>query len=96
MKVEQNIILNKLFDAYGQLLSEGQKEIMSNYLNYDLTVSEIAENLGISRQAVMDSVNKAEKKLLSYEKKLGLVERIELLEQENVVLKNKLSKREGK
>ena len=63
MKVEEKNILSKLFDAYGGLLSEGQREIMSSYINYDFTVSEIAENQGISRQAVMDSVTKAEKKL---------------------------------
>ena len=93
MKVEENIILNKLFDAYGQLLSKGQQEIMSCYLNYDLTVSEIAENQGVSRQAVMDSVNKAEEKLSMYEKKLGFLARIEGLEKENEMLKNKLSQK---
>ena len=94
MKVEENIILNKLFDAYGKLLSEGQQDIMSSYLSFDLTVSEIAENLGVSRQAVMDSVSKAEKKLLKYEEKLGFVKKIEMLEKENAILKEKLSKKE--
>lgn len=94
MKVEENIILNKLFDAYGKLLSEGQQDIMSSYLSFDLTVSEIAENLGVSRQAVMDSVSKAEKKLLKYEEKLGFVKKIEMLEKENGILKEKLSKKE--
>lgn len=94
MKVEENIILNKLFDAYGKLLSEGQQDIMSSYLSFDLTVSEIAENLGVSRQAVMDSVRKAEKKLLKYEEKLGFVKKIEMLEKENAILKEKLSKKE--
>lgn len=91
MKVEQNIILNKLFDAYGGLLSKGQQDIMSSYLAFDLTVSEIAENLGISRQAVKDSVTKAEKKLRQIEEKLGLVGKIDLLEKENKSLKQKLS-----
>ena len=60
MKVEENIYLAKLFDAYGVLLSEGQQKIMSFYLNDDFTISEIAENLNISRQAVMDSISKAD------------------------------------
>ena len=94
MKVEENILLNKLFDAYGVLLSKGQQDVMSSYLNFDLTVSEIAENLGVSRQAVMDSVSKAEKKLLEYEKALGFVAKIEMLEEENKMLKAKLSKEE--
>ena len=93
MKVEENIILNKLFDAYGELLSKGQKEIMASYLNYDLTVTEIAENMGVSRQAVKDSVSKAEKKLASFEKKLGLLGKIEELEKENDFLKSKLSQK---
>ena len=67
MKVEEKNTLSKLFDAYGGLLSEGQREIMASYINYDLTVTEIAENLGVSRQAIKDSVTKAEKKLLSFE-----------------------------
>ena len=91
MKVEQNIILNKLFDAYGGLLSKGQKEIMSSYLAFDLTVSEIAENLGISRQAVKDSISKAEKRLQQIEQELGLAGRIEQLEKENEKLKQQLS-----
>ena len=94
MKVEENIILNKLFDAYGKLLSCGQQDVMSSYLSFDLTVSEIAENLGVSRQAVMDSVSKAEKKLRAYEEKLGFVKRLETLEKENEMLREILSKKE--
>lgn len=91
MKVEEKNILSKLFDAYGGLLSEGQQEIMSSYINFDLTVTEIAENLGVSRQAVKDSVTKAEKKLYDYEEKLCFVKKIESLTQENEKLKAKLS-----
>ncbi len=92
MKVEEKNFLSKLFDAYGGALSEGQKEIMTLYINFDLTVSEIAENLGVSRQAVKDSVTKAEKKLYDYEEKLTLVKRIEALLEENEKLKKRLSK----
>ena len=94
MKVEENIILNKLYDAYGKLLSDGQQEIMASYLSFDLTVSEIAENMGVSRQAVKDSVSKAEKKLYAFEESLGLLKRIETLEEENEMLKKQLSKQE--
>lgn len=92
MKVEEKNLLIKLFDAYGGVLSEGQKEIMSLYINFDLTVSEIAENLGVSRQAVKDSVSKAVKKLYDYEEKLSFVKRIDALLEENETLKNRLSK----
>ena len=94
MKVEENIYLTKLFDAYGALLSKGQQSVMSNYLDDDLTISEIAENLKISRQAVMDSVNKAEKKLKSLEDVLQFVKKIDALNEENACLKEKLSKKE--
>lgn len=92
MKVEENVYLGKLFDAYGKLLSKGQQRIMSDYLNDDFTISEIAQNLNVSRQAVLDSISKAEKKLLSFEKELGLLEKIDALEEENRRLK-KLSKK---
>ena len=94
MKVEENIYLAKLFDAYGALLSDGQRDIMAYYINDDLTISEIAENLSVSRQAVMDSINKADKKLRSYEEKLQFVKKIDLISQENQKLKEKLSKKE--
>ena len=94
MKVEENVYLAKLFDAYGVLLSEGQKEVMSYYLNDDYTISEIAENLGVSRQAIMDSINKAEKKLLGYENNLQFVKKINMILLENEKLKEKLSKKE--
>ena len=92
MKVEENVYLGKLFDAYGKLLSRGQYEILSYYLNDDLTLSEIAENMSVTRQAILDSTKKAESKLLEFEKKLHLVQRIEELENENRQLKDKLSK----
>ncbi len=87
MKVEENVYLGKLFDAYGKLLSKGQQGIMNDYLNDDFTITEIAENLNVSRQAVLDSISKGEKKLLSFEKELGLVEKIDKLEEENRRLK---------
>ena len=92
MKVEENIYLGKLFDAYGKLLSKGQYEVIDLYLNDDFTLSEIAENLKVSRQAILDGINKAEKKLKEYEDKLGFVKEMELLEKENENLKQKLSK----
>lgn len=94
MKVEENIFLAKLFDAYGALLSEGQRIIMSFYINDDYTITEIAENLKVSRQAVMDSISKADKKLRSYEEKLQFVKKIDALSEENIKLKEKLSKKE--
>ena len=87
MKVEENIFLANLYDAYGPLLSEGQRRVIESYLMDDLTVTEIAQNLNISRQAVMDGITKAEKKLYAYEKKLNFVSKMKALEEENKNLK---------
>ncbi len=92
MKVEEKNTLIKLFDAYGSLLSEGQTEVMAYYINFDFTVSEIAENLGVSRQAVKDSVNKAVKKLYEYEEKLAFVQKTDLLMGQIETLQKQLSK----
>ena len=67
--------ISMLFDFYGDLLTERQKMILDYYYGDDYTLSEIAEYAGISRQAVHDTVHKAEKALRSYESVLGLVER---------------------
>ena len=60
MRVEENFRLSKLCALYGNLLSKGQKEVLKSYLFDDLTLSEIAQNLNISRQAVKDSITKGE------------------------------------
>lgn len=62
-----------LFDFYGSLLNDSQNEVMALYHEDNLSLSEIAEDLGMSRQAVHYTLKKAEKALSSYEEKLGLV-----------------------
>lgn len=89
MEIEEKIKLNRLFDIYKNLLSEGQREVMDEYLSFDFTISEIAENFSISRQAVLDSITKAEKKLKNLEEKLSFSERLDKLEREIEKLKNK-------
>ena len=64
-----------LIDFYGQLLTKRQLEAMNLHYNQDLSLGEIAENLGISRQGVYDTVKKGKKQLAGYENKLGLVNR---------------------
>lgn len=93
MKIAENIYLGKLYDAYGALLSPSQMQVMDKFINDDLTVSEIAEILGISRQGVKDSLSKAENKLKGFEEKLSFVKKLEALEEENDRLKQKLSRR---
>jgi predicted DNA-binding protein YlxM (UPF0122 family) len=64
-----------LLDFYGQLLTKRQFDIMDLHYNSDLSLGEIAEDLGISRQGVYDSIRKAKQALSGYEKRLGLAER---------------------
>jgi predicted DNA-binding protein YlxM (UPF0122 family) len=63
-----------LFDFYGALLTDKQQRVMRLYHELDMSLSEIAGELGISRSAVHDSLNKAEKLLETYEEKLGYME----------------------
>lgn len=60
-----------LWDAYGALLTETQREITDLYFNYDLSLAEIAEQKGVSRQSVSDCLGKSRKLLEEYERKLG-------------------------
>ncbi len=73
--VEDVLEVTVLLDFYGQLLTKRQYEIMDLHYNSDLSLGEIAEDLGISRQGVHDSIRKAKQTLEGYEKRLGLVER---------------------
>ena len=61
----------RLWDLYGGLLTPTQREITDMYFNLDLTISEIAEQKGISRQGVSDCLNICKKELEIYEDKLG-------------------------
>ena len=62
-----------LYDFYGPLLSERQREVFELYNEDNLSLSEIGANIGVSRQAVHIAVNKAGEELVEYEDKLGLV-----------------------
>lgn len=74
-----------LYDFYGELLTDKQKDIVDMYYNNDFTLSEISEQIGISRQGVYDALKRAENILEDYEKKLGLVEK--LLQQKSLLKK---------
>lgn len=66
-----------LYDFYGALLGESQREVMMMYHEDNLSLSEIAEELGMTRQAVHYTLKKAESKLEEFDKKLKLVESYE-------------------
>ena len=64
-----------LYDFYGELLTEHQKEIYEDFILNDLSLGEIAQDRGISRQGVHDLVKRCDKILNGYEEKLHLVEK---------------------
>lgn len=74
---EKNLALVPLFDAYGELLPEQKQKMFELYYGDDLSLSEIAEEMGISRQGVRDSIKKCEEQLLFFEEKLGLVKKMQ-------------------
>ncbi|KUO66172.1 MAG: hypothetical protein APF84_12690 [Gracilibacter sp. BRH_c7a] len=74
-----------LFDFYGPLLTDKQGKIWDLYYQRDYSLAEIAEQEGISRQAVHDLIKRTEKILEEYEQKLGLIDRF-LHEREKLLL----------
>ena len=79
--MEKNIEVSLLLDFYGQLLSDSGREMTDLYYNDDLSLAEIAEQCGITRQGVRDRIKRCEKQLFGYEQKLGLLSRFQQLEQ---------------
>lgn len=65
----------QLLDYYGALLNDHKREIFESYVNYDLSLGEISENVGISRQGVHDLIRRCTEQMEDYEAKLGLIKR---------------------
>ena len=75
IKMDEIFKQSLLYDFYGELLTEHQKEIYEQFIVEDLSLSEIAKDAGISRQGVHDLVKRCDKILEEYEAKLHLVEK---------------------
>ena len=73
----QTYRMTMLFDFYGELLTDRQKEFFDLYYNEDLSLGEIAENAGISRQGVRDVIVRAEAAMQEVEDKTGIIKRFE-------------------
>ena len=69
----KNLDVSVLIDCYGDLLTEKQRSLIEYYYNDDLSLSEIAENEGITRQGVRDAIKRAETQLYELENKLGFL-----------------------
>ena len=72
---EKDLTLSFLLDQYGSVLGERQRMMLELYYNQDLSLAEIAAEVGISRQGVRDSIKKAEEELFFLERNLHLHER---------------------
>ncbi len=73
----KNLDITMLLDFYGEMLTAKQRDFLGYYYNDDLSLSEIAENEGITRQGVRDAIKRAESQLFEMEARLGLFARFE-------------------
>ena len=73
--MEKKVQLSMLCEIYGSLLTKKQLNVLNDYCNEDLSISEIAENNNTTRQAINDIVKKGESKLLEYESCLGIMKK---------------------
>jgi predicted DNA-binding protein YlxM (UPF0122 family) len=88
--MEDLLQLSVLFEYYGSLLTDRQFDICDMYLNQNLSLSEISENLGITRQGVRDALKKAEGILINFETKLGIMKKNEMLSEIVTEIQNHL------
>lgn len=89
---EKMIEISMLYDFYGQLLTAKQQELLKLYHEDNYSLSEIAEEFGISRQGVHDAVKKAEKALHEYENKLGLISKFTATEEAVAAIDSEIDK----
>lgn len=78
--MEKNVEVSLLLDFYGELLKPSCKQAVDLYYNEDLSLSEIADQMGITRQGVRDNIKRSEVQLFEFEEKLALLKRFVHLE----------------
>ena len=89
--MESKVEFAYLYDFYGELLNEHQRQVYEDYVLNDFSLAEIAIEEGISRQGVHDMIKRCTKKLMDYENKLHLVEKFMTIK-ENVGQIHELAK----
>lgn len=89
-RLMEHIALGQLFALYKNLLPEHKRDAMEAYLAEDLTLSEIAENEGKSRQAIHAQVKDARKHLYDYEEQLGLLQKLEQYQELEAELRQRI------
>lgn len=88
-RTEEYIYYNKLFDLYGNLLNEREKEIFTLYYNEDLSLQEIANERGVSKSSIGSAIKTINKKLDEYELALGFLKKLKTLELEIAKINDK-------
>lgn len=87
-EIDKIVALSLLYDFYGELLSQHKKQIFTDYVLNDLSLSEIALEQGISRQGVHDIIKRCTKELTAYEDKLGLIHKFDKTREKVNQMKN--------
>ena len=77
----KNLEISYLLDFYGDVLTQKQRDVMEQYYNDDFSLAEIAENFGITRQGVRDSIKRGESILLELEQKVGFAARYKAVQE---------------
>ena len=90
--LDERLRVSELYDYYGVLLKEGSSKLLEAYIHEDLSLSEIAETEGISRQGVHDNLKRSIKQLEEFDNKLGLIKKSEEISATLDMLKETISK----
>ena len=90
--MEKNVQISLLCEIYGKLLTKKQLSILQDYYDKDLSLSEIAQNQNITRQAVRDIIKKGENKLFELEEKLGIMKKTFKQEEKIAIILSELTK----
>lgn len=90
--MEKNVKVSLLCQIYGKMLTSKQLQILKDYYDKDLSLSEIGENYKITRQAVRDIIKKGENKLFDLEEKLGIMERTFKQEEKIAIILSEINK----
>ncbi|MBQ6896165.1 MAG: DNA-binding protein [Oscillospiraceae bacterium] len=77
--MSKDLNMSYLLDFYGNVLTEKQRDMMQQYYHMDLSLSEIADNFGITRQGVRDSIKRGENILTELEEQVGFAEKYKVL-----------------
>lgn len=85
--MEKLVQVAQLFDTYGSLLNDKQRDVINCYYNEDLSLNEIAQNNNKSKQAISDMVQRSVDKLFEFENELSLIKKKNLLREDLSLLR---------